>query len=649
MFNNEQKQAIEYDGDAKNLLVLAGAGTGKTTTMIQRVVYLIQNGVEAHEIILLTFTNRAAKEMKMRLKRELGSVADDIFAGNFHQLCRSIMQRMPKSFGIEQISIIDSDEQGNLMSKSRSNVVKHLDRDVAKEFPKKNTLLEIKSFATNTCVSYEDYILNGDKYSFGRDTVDLMLSAFDGYTKGKERSNYMDFDDLLSRFNYNLKNNEDLRARIQAAFSHILVDEFQDTNVLQYELLRNISSEDTNLFCVGDDAQSIYCWRGARFETINKFDTYFDNSKVIKLVQNYRSTQEILDVSNWLLRKSPVDYDKELVAFKGKMGIKPIFSSFDDEYAEAEFICDKIIDRYNSGYKYKDVAIIVPTAFSSRAVESELIRRKIPYIFIGGSSVSKAAHVKDVLSLVRVIDNPKDELAWFRLLCLFPRIGEATANRLINEMLKHTEPSDMLRVLEDKFTASSLVYRAVSEGFSDMSRINVIVRNCCNSMSPVLKDKYDRWASRSKDLTTLEKTSERYSGLTGFLQDLVLEPMHNTELEKDEVDDTITLITVHSAKGTEYPITFVSSVNPGLYPNLRTFGDEEAEEEQRRVLYVALTRAMDELFVTRTLSFKNTSILSSATSIGESYLFSDVPYEIFYEPKKKPLLKAKKGFLSLSD
>lgn len=235
---------------------------------------------------------------------------------------------------------------------------------------------------------------------------------------------------MLVRFVQKLRENSKLRDMIRDVFSYVLVDEFQDTNIIQYELLKLICADDTKLFCVGDDAQSIYGWRGARFETINQFSTYFDNSKVIKLLENYRSYQEILDVSNWLLERSEIDYNKKLVANKGDAGNKPQFKTFSDPYLEAEFVADKVVDRYNSGYKYNDIAVIVPTAFSSREIESEFVRRKIPYIFIGGTSISKAAHVKDVLSLVRIVDNPKDELAWLRFLCLFPRIGRLQLARL---------------------------------------------------------------------------------------------------------------------------------------------------------------------------------------------------------------------------
>lgn len=649
MFNERQEESIKYNGECKNLLVLAGAGTGKTTTMIQRVVHLINKGVDANEILLLTFTNRAAREMKTRLKRELGTVADDIFAGTFHKLCLEIMTQMPKTFGLTSLNIIDQDEQSSLMARSRAKVTKKLDRDTAKEFPSKKMLLDLKSFSVNACVPYYDYLKDNDKFSFSRDTVELIVKSFDDYEKSKLKSGYLDFDDMLTIFNSVLKKNKDVRERIQNAFSYILVDEFQDTNILQYELLKNICSQETNLFCVGDDAQSIYGWRGARFETINRFDEHFENSKVIKLVENYRSSQEILDVSNWLLEKSDVNYNKKLIAAKGKTGLIPEFKTFYDPYNEAEFVANKIIDRYNTGYKYRDIAVIIPTAFSSREIEAELIRRKVPYVFIGGTSISKAAHVKDVLSLVRVIDNPKDELAWLRFLCLFPRIGEATASKLINELLKESDFDGMLSVIEDKFTSDSAIYKAMESGFSDLSKPDVIVRNCCSALVNVLKDRYDRWSNRSKDLKALMASSEKYFNLTEFLQDLVLEPMHNTEIEKDEVDDAVTIITVHSAKGTEYPITFVSAVNPGLYPNIRSLGDPASEEEQRRVLYVALTRAKEELVVTRTMSFKNTAMIDSLSAVGEAYYFNEVPAALFKNESQGANKSKKKGFFALSD
>ncbi len=649
MLNSQQMKAVEYNGPSKNILILAGAGCGKTTVIVKRVINLIQNGTDASEIILLTFTNRASREMKQRLRSEIGDLASDVFSGTFHKLCLEIMSKMPKTFGLNGLNILDQDEQQSLMAKCRSSVIKGYDKDFAKEFPKKAQLIEFKSFSANTCVSVESYLKSQTKYPLDDEHTDLIKECISKYSYNKEKNGYVDFDDLLTKFSDTLKSNEELRDKIAYAFSHVLVDEFQDTNTIQYEILRSITSSGANLFAVGDDAQSIYGWRGANFETTNQFTDHFDSSEVIKLNQNYRSYQEILDLSNWLLGRSHLDYNKKLEAARGSSGNMPIFKSFDDQYEEADYIANGIVDRYNESVPYRDMAIIVPTAFSAKSIEGELARRRIPYVFIGGTALSKSAHIKDVLGMVRIAADPRDELAWFRYLCLFPRIGESTANRLINDIMKNGCES-YLETIESKYGAESLLYRVTSV-LSDASTPEDVVTRSATSLSPVLSERYDRWSSRSRDLKVLMKMSSKYKDLNEFLHDLVLEPMSSTQIEKDEVKDAVTIITVHSAKGAEFPITFVSCVNPGLYPNSRTYGDLDAEEEQRRVLYVALTRAKDELIVTRTEYQRGGFNPYSKSCSGEEYFFSDIPYEIvdLGESEPKNSSKKRKGLFSLSD
>ena len=428
--NEQQQRAAHYVGNAKNILVTAGAGCGKTRTITARAIHLIKSGTDASRILMMTFTNRAAKEMKARLKGEIGPVSEQIQAGTFHSFCLKAMHKAPKSFGIYGLNIIDSDDQASLMALVRKRHISIHEKELNKEFPKPAELIKYYSYSRNTCQEPRLYLF--DKTNINEEHIEICCRIFIEYQKAKESKGYLDYDDLLEHFSNALARKPDLKQAVTRLFDDVLVDEMQDTNPLQFRILNHFYDEDVRLFCVGDPAQSIYRFRGAEFRHVYEFQEIFKNSEILKLSVNYRSYQEILDFSNWLLERSPLDYNNALFADRGMSHDLPTLAEFDSNLDEASWIADKILERRETEIPFRDIMILVRSSFDARPIETELVRREIPYYFVGGTSLTKSAHVRDVLSLLRIARNEQDDLAWMRFLKLWPRIGDKTAEKLVN-------------------------------------------------------------------------------------------------------------------------------------------------------------------------------------------------------------------------
>ncbi|MDP8218975.1 MAG: ATP-dependent helicase, partial [Candidatus Theseobacter exili] len=349
-------------------LVLAGAGTGKTRTIIYRIAHLIDNGIDPKRILLLTFTRRAAKEMTDRLRKMVGDSANNIISGTFHHYCLMTMRRMQKDFGIVGATVIDLDDQEQLMKLARAQYASN--KNI---FPKAEVLIKLYSYARNTNQPRLNYLKKFTEHE--KKTVDKILKVFEDYDQRKKTYNYLDFDDILYRFakHLNSNTNPSIRNNLRKRYDHILVDEMQDTNPLQWLILDGLR-DPAQLFCVGDDAQSIYAFRGADFRNVHSFTQRCPDSTILKLQENYRSTQEILDLSNWLLKESPLKYNKKLIAYRGK-GIKPRLVEFKDDLSEAVWIVSDLLERYENGSKWKDHVIITRSAAASRPVEAELIAK----------------------------------------------------------------------------------------------------------------------------------------------------------------------------------------------------------------------------------------------------------------------------------
>ena len=617
--NKKQQIAAEYKD--QHILVLAGAGTGKTLTIIARAEYLIRKGVDPRRILLLTFTRRAAREMTDRLYLGIGDAANVVTAGTFHHFCLLTMRRMADKFGIQDFTVIDRDDQNSLMRLARVGYVKK-----GEKFPRGSQLVNIFSYSRNTNMSVLDYL---NKYTeFDEETSNKILAVFTEYKQRKQLNRYLDFDDILYHFGKKLHEDLSIRNQLRSRYDHILVDEMQDTNPLQWIIMDGLK-DPAKLFCVGDDAQSIYAFRGADFRNVHSFKKRIPDSVVLKLEDNYRSTQEILDISNWLLKESPLKYNKNLKTQRGN-GTKPLLVDFDSDLYEAKWIAEDLIERHETGSLWNEHMILTRTAWGSRSVEAMLIEKNIPYIFIGGISFLQAAHVKDLLCLVRAAASNHDELAWIRYLTLWPRIGDVTASRLISSMKEMGTMNEALDQLSKKLKKDQQkIVNGPKTVLKYWNEPTKALRVGGEFLKPILSQKYDKWDLRKKDFDLLVRLAERYRSLMRFIEAYTLDPITSTAVSRLENQDVVTLITVHSAKGTESPVCYVIRVEPGMYPHIRSLGAEDDEEEERRILYVAMTRAKNELILTR--SGGPSSYSYSYGDAAEAYFLSDVPDKLVEE------------------
>lgn len=589
--NDEQKYAATCLD--KNILVLAGAGCGKTKTIIARAEFLIENLAPANKVHILTFTRKASAEIVQRVKSNLGDKAEGLKSTTFHTWCMSLIRRSPDLFGCRDFSVIDREDQLSIFKFIRAA------SKAAKEpnLPRAGDILDAYSFTRNVggtlkSTFEKDY---PSSLEFFQQIKEIVVS----YEKRKENSKYLDYDDILEVVANQIKDHSDIRDWVASQQVDLLIDEFQDTNPLQWKLINPLIGK-IKLFCVGDDAQSIYGFRGADFENIHSFEKNIENSTVLKLNKNYRSTQEILDLSNWLLDQSKLSYNKKLVADRGT-GKKPEIHTFLNEWDEAGWIAEDLKKVYADGIKWKENMILARTQYSARSIERSLLEAQIPYVFIGGRKLLETAHVKDVLSCLKVVSNPKDDLSWMRFLKLWPGIGDVKAANLLNELESYEDIKGCIEKLKsDKLIPQKISYLLEDVSKSDVPKI--AFRESVLGLREILEQRYkgNNWEKRVKDFVVVEKLTEKSNSILEFIEAYILEPIYESEFITDEpIKDHVTVITIHSAKGAESKRCYVINVSPGMYPLTRTLGEDSEVEEERRVLYVALTRAKDDLIITR--------------------------------------------------
>ena len=631
--NSQQQKAAEYDGG--HVLVLAGAGTGKTRTIIARAAHLIRNSVPPKRILLLTFTRRAAGEMTSRLKHIAGKTSQGVQAGTFHHFCLYTMRRHPKWFDIENATVIDRDDQIQLMKLARSDFLERqkgsakTSKKKKADLPRASSLINLYSYARNTNRPVRTYLEEFAELEEAE--IEKILQIFAAYEKRKVFNHYLDYDDILRRFAKRLHEVEKIRNHLRSLYDHILVDEMQDTNPLQWLILDGLYNP-AKLFCVGDDAQSIYAFRGADFQNVHLFIKRIPGSTILRLEQNYRSTQEILDMSNWLLGQSPLKYGKKLTANRGK-GTKPQLIDFDEDFDEAEWIAEDLVERHEAGSAWQEHMILTRTAWGARALEAALVERKIPYVFIGGTQLMQSAHVKDLLCLVRAATSHYDELAWMRYLTLYRGIGSVTAGRLITLMQNAGTIDDALSVLAENVPKQPQIVQGPRLILKNCKRPSMALHAGASFLEPMLSEIYERWDARKKDFELLIRLAENHHDLIDFLETYALNPVSTTQASRPEQDDVVTVITVHSAKGTEASVCYLIRVQPGIYPHVRSLGNEDSEEEERRILYVAMTRAKDELILTRTCSDYGQRVfyggaVGDNSSDGTIYFLDTLPNEL---------------------
>ncbi|MCA9105280.1 MAG: ATP-dependent helicase [Planctomycetales bacterium] len=588
--NPDQTRAAAWDQG--HLLVLAGPGSGKTRTIIARAAYLLSQGTEAQRILALTFTRRAAQELKSRLKELLGERATAVRAGTFHNFALQSIRAYPQAFPLAKATVLDRDDELALFKSVLGTWPKK-----TKELPKPGDVSEWYSFSRNAQLPLKEYLEQYQQVS--EQTALFAAEAIKLYKERKQARGYLDFDDILLEFVKTLRSNPVVAEKFRRRFDHILVDEMQDTNPLQWLMLDSLR-DPARLFCVGDDAQSIYAFRGADFQNVHAFRDRVEGGSVIHLDTNYRSTQPILDLANWLLSQSELDYDKHLLAARGA-GETPVSLEFFSEMEEADWIGDQLLESHHEGRPWGEHLVLARAAFLAKRIEAALIERSIPYIVRGGRTFLQSAHIKDVLAMMRATFFVSDELSWIRLMGLLPGVGEVTASRAAGRVAEGESLGSVMEGSPRLRARSAEFVEAVARVGGHESQPQRAAQVAVEFLEPLLETRYDDWRRRREDLQVLIELAGRFSHVADLLDATTIDPLQ-TPRDQGHEDERVTIATVHAAKGTEAEWVCICRVQPGIYPYSKSVGDAKAEEEERRILYVAITRAKDELLLTRTLA-----------------------------------------------
>lgn len=597
--NERQREAVMH-GD-EPLLVIAGAGSGKTTTLVHRVARLIAAGVPPHRILLLTFTRRSAADMLRRAQQVLPKNRNSgrVWAGTFHATGARLLRMYGDAIGLNsRFTIHDRGDSEDLM---RSLVVELALNKEDNKFPKKGTLMAIHSFTVNAGRSLEQVLKSNFSLQIHRRKQ--LERLFAAYVQRKQDLDVLDYDDLLTRW-CELLEHDEVGERIRSRFDQVLVDEYQDTNPLQGRLLKLLRPDGRGLTVVGDDAQSIYSFRAATVRNILDFPQQFPHTRVVKLEQNYRSTTPLLAASNEVIAAAREQYQKKLWSERTAGG-RPQLITCCDEDEQSEFVVARILAHRKEGLSLRDQAVLFRASHHSISLETELARYSIPFVKYGGLKFVEAAHVKDLMSILRLAENPRDVVAGARALTLLPGIGPKKAAQLM-EML--ATPSPDFRIwAETKPPAKTkelwpYFLRMMQELVEAVRDVPGQIGQVLDFYEPLLEEKYDNPDRRLGDLEQLQQIAAKYQDRAEMLADLTIDPPTNeSELSDTEKDsDYLVLSTMHSAKGLEWPAVYVLHANEGMIPLERSYEEPDAVEEERRMFYVALTRAADWLYVCHT-------------------------------------------------
>lgn len=604
--NEQQVEAVTHGGGP--MLVLAGAGSGKTRTLTYRVAYLLELGVEPDRILLATFTNKAAREMLNRANRLTDGRAEPVWGGTFHHIGNTILRRHADLLGYDnQFTIIDSEDASTLIDEAVSEL--GLDEDVEPSLPKTRVLKTVFSLSQNTDQSIGDIL--EDRFRYHLDQLSRFENVFEAYQTRKQEQNMMDFDDLLVNLQVLLKTEREIRERYATQFRHVLVDEFQDTNSLQSEIVELLAEKHKNLMVVGDDAQSIYSFRGANFENILQFEERFPEAEVFKLEINYRSTPEILELANSCIQHNEKQYEKRLRAVRDS-GYQPVLVIPENESEQAQFVAQQIqrLQREDD-IDFDNQAVLYRAHHHSLNVQVELDRMGIPYYVRSGLRFFEQAHIKDITSFLKAALNPGDELAWKRIMKLYRGVGPATASKIYNALQRMETPVEGLDagVIEDKLTARNegswkdftSVMRSLHEKINDNADPSALIDLLLDQFyRSYLRDQYENAPSRLDDINQLAGFADRQADLEEFLDEMALRTnlgAEDVDPEAPDEEDSVVLSSVHQAKGLEWDVVYMIWLSDGEFPHERSMDDPEELEEERRLFYVASTRARDELYM----------------------------------------------------
>lgn len=607
---NEQQHAA-VTAPPGPALVIAGAGAGKTRTLTYRVAYLIEQGIPAERILLLTFTNKAAREMMQRVNELLGSDTADLWGGTFHSVGNRLLRRHADLLGYTRsFTIMDREDAKDLLEACLGELNINIKE---KRFPKADVLADIFSLALNKQISVREML--EQQYDYFGELADDIAKVADRYTSRKREADLMDFDDLVVLWLKLLRENAEVREHYQRRFQFILVDEYQDTNKLQGELIDLLAARHSNVMVVGDDSQSIYSWRGANFQNILQFPQRYPGAKVYKIETNYRSTPEILALANAAITANSQQFAKELVPAR-KSGIKPVQVVCGTAAEQSAFVAQRALELREEGVNLNEMAVLYRSHFHALELQLELTKRNIPFSITSGIRFFEQAHVKDVAAWLKLAANPRDELAFKRLARMMPGVGGKSADKLWHTF--HSVPTAEVESKDSpvatrlqrcaaqvpkkaavawaQFTATMAQLEAPEVKGKTAKLIQIVVEA---GYEDHLKAEYTNFRSRLEDLEQLASFSRQFNTLEEFLTQLALLTNIEAEDEKPTEDSSeqIRLSTIHQAKGLEFRIVFIIMLCDGLFPSARSLDMAEGEEEERRLFYVAVTRAKDELYL----------------------------------------------------
>ena len=597
VLNEQQLRAVMHtEGPA---LVLAGAGTGKTRTLTYRVARLVEDGIDPASILLLTFTRKAAGEMLHRASALLDGRCERVSGGTFHAFAWTTLRRFGvpgRDSAAPPIQILDQSDAEDVMSlvRSRSEITRK-----RKRFPNKSTLHDMYSKAVNMSKPLADIV--AEQYPQFIDDLDQIGEIIRRYSSYKHDNGLFDYDDLLL-YLLAATRDEKIAPHLRGQFRHVMVDEYQDTNNLQHRIITGLVGTSGNVMVVGDDAQSIYSFRGSNVRNIHTVPESFQPCTIIRLEQNYRSTQQILDVCNSVIASAPGMFDKQLQS-TSPPGELPMLVSAVNERQQSQFVAQQILDLRESGLPLSEIAVLVRSGFLSFDLEIELQKANIPFRKFGGLRFAEAAHVKDVIARLRLTENPRDVISWHRVLIQLEGVGQKTAEQVIEALLAEADP---LFNPERSYGVGPKAASAVSGLVHQLAQARALVRTeeRCSAIAEgykgILQAAYDDAPKRWKDIETIVAIASRYGSVTEFLADIALEPPSDAldDIDPDDAErEFVTISTIHSAKGLEWNSVFILWVNEGRIPSARSAENEDSIEEERRLLYVAATRAKRNLFM----------------------------------------------------
>jgi DNA helicase-2/ATP-dependent DNA helicase PcrA len=585
----------------KPVLVIAGAGSGKTRVIVYRVSYLIEKGVDAQSILLLTFTRKASREMLERVETLLQDKrVGNVTGGTFHSFAAFILRKYSNMLNLPpNFTIIDTSDSEDIIDLIRTEL-KFNTKD--KKFPRKSRIYDIISYSRNKNTTISSIIQ--EQYTGLIDFIPDLELIYNGYSKYKILSKILDFDDLMEVLRNSLRDNIRFRENLQNHYQYVMVDEFQDTNIVQKEIVDFISEKHRRIMVVGDDSQSIYAFRGANYENILRFPETYPECVVVKIEENYRSNQKILDFTNSIIDNAKIGYKKKLFTKNLRQSI-PIIKRVYGQQEEAEFIVDRILELSEQNIPLNEIAVLNRADWHNRYIQAEMSKRGIPYVVVGGFRFNERMHIKDIISYLKITYNPADAVAWHRVLKYIGGVGQVTAGSVINDFRNSDDPFSFETFKQRKFYSELLILgkmlaKASQPEYSLTQKIEVIK----DYYAPILKEREADYFIRMQDVEVLIDLSKKYKELDKFLSDFALDPPSNRVadqtkplIDEGEEKGKVTISTVHSAKGLEWFAVFIPHALEGMFPSNRATNIEEMEEE-RRLFYVACSRAKEELYIT---------------------------------------------------